>query len=131
MLALMTGNLVPAQVQDEKKVVRKAIKRPTKTIALRRETKRTRRAILLKRVNRKRVDTKQDIPASTKKTQIDKQTTNNNAPSESEIKRAGEFKGDLRDILPTKPVRQDRPKLADPKVDPKPYVKPIVKKPDA
>jgi uncharacterized protein involved in type VI secretion and phage assembly len=127
----MTGNAVPAQVQDEKKVVRKAIKRPFKTTALRRDKKRTRRVNPLKRVNRKTADPKQDIPASTKKTQIDNQTTDNNAPSESEIKRAGEFKGDLRDIPPTKPIRQDRPKLADPKVDPKPYVKPIVRKPDA
>lgn len=42
------------------------------------------------------------------------------------MKKAGEFKGDLRDIPPTKPVLQDRPKREDPKVVPKPYPTPTL-----
>jgi hypothetical protein len=53
-----------------------------------------------------------------------------NVPGVSTATKAGEFNGDLRDIPPGKPIRQGSPELKDPKIKPKPYIPPTVKKPD-
>lgn len=52
--------------------------------------------------------------------QVNDQT--NNTPSQSEAKGAGTFNGDLRQLPRKKPVRQERPKLREPKIKPKIYV---------
>ena len=131
MLTLITGSMIQAQAYDDKKVVRKAIKRPAKTTVLRNEKKCSHRAGRFKMVKRQTADRKQKPPPSGKQgiptTPDNTQTNVNNAtPSSSDIKRAGEFKGDLRDIPSTKPTKEYRPKLTDPKVNPKPYVKTTV-----
>ncbi len=48
---------------------------------------------------------------------------NVNQPSTSEAQRAGTFDGDLRQLPSGKPVRQARPKLRQPPVKPRVYVK--------
>ncbi|MEP6789617.1 MAG: hypothetical protein ABJB40_14355 [Acidobacteriota bacterium] len=135
MLTLITGSMIQAQAHDDKKVVRKAIKRPAKTAVLRNEKKCSHRAGRLKMVKRQTADRKQkplrsgklSAPAAPNNTQTN---VNPATPSSSDIKRAGEFKGDLRDIPSAKPTKEYRPKLPDPKVNPKPYVKPTVIKPN-
>ena len=55
---------------------------------------------------------------------------NVNQPSISEAKRGGTFDGDLRQLPQTKPIRQARPKLREPKVKPRIFVKDANIEPD-
>jgi hypothetical protein len=54
----------------------------------------------------------------------------NNQPTVSEAKGAGTFNGDLRQIPRKKPVRQERPKLREPKVKPRIILKNEIKSPN-
>ena len=133
MLTLLASILVPAQVHNAKKIVRQTFKRSAKTTVLRRVKKCSHRARSFNMVKRQTADRKQMprqsgkqiIPAAPDNSQTNDQSIRGTSGS-SEIKRAGEFKGDLRDMPSTKPVKEYRPKLPDPKVNPKPYVKPMV-----
>ena len=57
-------------------------------------------------------------------------TDKNNDPQESdgstknEAKKAGTFDGDLRNLPPVKPVRQERPKRKDPPTKPRVLITP-------
>ena len=51
-----------------------------------------------------------------------------NKPEQTEMKRAGEYKGDVRDLPQTPPVVRERPKREDPKITRKIYKKPAAQK---
>ena len=122
---------------SKKALVRKKVKRVSKPAVAGTKRKHKRARNLGKKVaifrskdipKRKTADCKKEVSAA-KNTRTSNQPTTGDATNSSEIKRAGEFKGDLRDIPSGKPVKQYRPKLPEPKSHPKPYVKPTVIKP--
>jgi hypothetical protein len=54
----------------------------------------------------------------------DKTTQENDASTKTEAKKAGTFDGDLRNLPPVKPVRQERPKRKDPPTKPRVLITP-------
>ena len=58
------------------------------------------------------------------------QSSPTNEKNDGAVKKAGEFKGDLRNLPKTKPADRERPRREDPKFDPIPAPTPTVKPPN-